>query len=368
MNTDIFNGFFNDKRVLVTGHTGFKGAWLSLWLKKLGAITTGYSLKPPSNPNFFDICALKDQMISVEGDVKDKKHLNYVFLEYQPQIVIHMAAQSLVKNSYRDPVNTYETNVMGTVNVLEECRNCESVRAILIITSDKCYKNSGYPETGFKESDPMGGYDPYSSSKGCAELVCEAYLKSYFNPDGYQDHNVALASARAGNIIGGGDWAQDRLIPDCIRAFVEHKPVCIRYPEAIRPWQYMLEPLFGYLKLAKSLFENGAAFSGGWNFGPENENLKPVKWIIEKMVRLWNDNAGWQIDEASHSYESPCLKLDCKKAKSLLDWNPRMNLETALANTIGWYKAYYDNNDIIGESLQKIENYEKSLKKMDLVL
>lgn len=340
--------FFKDRRVLITGHTGFKGVWLSLWLHKLGAHVIGYALKPPTEPNLFEICKLKDKIVSIYGDVRDLESLKEVFEEHRPEIVFHMAAQSLVRYSYREPVETYETNVMGTVNVLEACRKAPSVCAVVNVTSDKCYENSDGVRN-FYEDDPMGGYDPYSSSKGCAELVTTAYIKSYFNPDRYAEHGKALASVRAGNVIGGGDWAEDRLIPDCVRAFIKNKPVVIRYPDAVRPWQHVLEPLYGYLLLAQNLYQDGPAFAGGWNFGPNDEDAKPVRWVIEKVTEIWGSNALWMLDKSNHPYESRCLRLDCSKAKARLGWHPQWDLNSALKMTVEWYKAHINHKALLSK-------------------
>src|SRR3989338_2204238 len=279
--------FYRGKRVLITGHTGFKGGWLAFWLHALGAEIVGYALPPSTTPNFFEAVKLNKKIISVLGDIRNREMIGNIFKQHRPEIVFHMAAQTLVKHSYREPVETYETNVMGTVHILEACRTTPSVRAVVNITSDKCYEN-GNRKKSYVENDPMGGHDPYSSSKGCAELVTQAYIKSYFNPiEISPQHKCSLASGRAGNVIGGGDWADDRLIPDCIRAFAANKPVIIRYPDAIRPWQHVLEPLYGYLLLAQRLYKNGRAFSGGWNFGSNNKDQKTVRWVVERIIGLW---------------------------------------------------------------------------------
>ena len=274
------HSFWNGKRVLMTGHTGFKGSWLSLWLQSMDAQVVGYALAPPTDPSMFEVAEIGKGMLSIIGDIRDLKHLRAVFAEHKPEIVIHMAAQPLVRYSYIEPVETYSTNVMGTVNLLEVVRNTGSVKAVMNVTSDKCYENREWA-WGYRENEAMGGYDPYSSSKGCAELVTAAYRNSYFHPEKYQQHGVAIASARAGNVIGGGDWAGDRLIPDILRAITEGKAVNIRNPYAIRPWQHVLEPLYGYLQLAQKLYEEGTAYAEGWNFGPNDENAKPVQWIVE---------------------------------------------------------------------------------------
>jgi len=287
--------FWKSKKVLITGHTGFKGSWLALWLQNLGANVTGYSLQPPTNPNLFEIAHVADKMNSIIGDVRDLKHLISCFAENRPEIIIHMAAQSLVRTSYDDPVETYSTNVMGTVNVLEAVRHTDSVKVIIIVTSDKCYENKEWL-WGYRENEPMGGHDPYSNSKGCAELVTSAYRNSYF----HVKSSVAVASTRAGNVIGGGDWAQDRLIPDIVNAFMEKRPVMIRNPNAIRPWQHVLEPLHGYLMLAERLWDKGHTFAEGWNFGPNEQDAKPVSYVVERLAQLWGKDASWNNDAFSH--------------------------------------------------------------------
>jgi len=352
--------FYKGKRVLVTGHTGFKGGWLSLWLLKFGAQVTGYALKPAPGPNFFNILNLRNHMHSVTGDIRDKKKLQLFFKDFKPEIVIHMAAQSLVRQSYQDPIMTYETNVMGTVNVLNICREFSGVRAIVNVTSDKCYENQGKNKS-YKETDSMGGFDPYSSSKGCAELVTTAYQKSFFAKEKYnKDHRAAIASARAGNVIGGGDWNKDRLIPDCIRVIFGKENLVIRYPNAIRPWQYVLEPLYGYLLLAMRLYEDGPTFSGPWNFGPGKKNEKTVKWILEKFKESW-DGFSWEIEVQPQPHESASLRLNSYKAESLLGWHPKLGLVKALKETVQWYQAWHDKVDMNALSLNQIKNYMQDI-------
>ena len=287
---EVSDNFWRGKRVFMTGHTGFKGSWLSLWLQSMGAQVVGYALAPPTNPSLFEVAEVGKGMTSIIGDIRDLEKLRAVFTEHKPDIVIHMAAQPLVRYSYIEPVETYATNVMGTVNLLEAVRSTPSVKAVVNITSDKCYENREWV-WGYRENEAMGGYDPYSSSKGCAELVASAYRNSYFHPDKYQQHGVAIASARAGNVIGGGDWAGDRLIPDILRAIVLGEPVHIRSPHAIRPWQHVLEPLSGYLQLAQKLYTDGTAYAEGWNFGPNEEDAKPVQWIVEKLTESWGEGS-----------------------------------------------------------------------------
>lgn len=351
--------FWAGKVVLLTGHTGFKGSWLALWLQSMGAKVVGYSLKPPTSPSLFETAKVAEDMISIEGDVRDFSALSSVFEKYQPEIVIHMAAQALVRYSYTNPIETYSTNVMGTVHVLEAARLTKSVRAIVNVTSDKCYENKEWA-WGYRENEPMGGYDPYSNSKGCAELVTAAYRNSYFHPGKYPAHGVALASGRAGNVIGGGDWAEDRLIPDIMRAITQGKPVNIRNPHAIRPWQHVLEPLSGYLQLAQKLYEDGAGYAEGWNFGPSDEDAKPVQWIAEQLTRTWGDGASWKLDEGNHPHEAHYLKLDCSKAKARLGWRPRWSLDEALNAIAEWHQAYRNRENMHEKTMQQIARYNEN--------
>ncbi|RKE26294.1 CDP-glucose 4,6-dehydratase [Paraburkholderia sp. BL23I1N1] len=349
--------FWRGKRVLVTGHTGFKGGWLCLWLQQLGAEVTGYALAAPTKPSLFDTARVGEGMRSIIGDIRDLDHLVRVFDENQPEIVIHMAAQPLVRLSYKEPVETYSTNVMGTVLLLEAVRRTSSVRAVVNVTSDKCYENREWV-WGYRETEPMGGFDPYSNSKGCAELVTDAYRNSYFNPHAFAEHRVALASGRAGNVIGGGDWAGDRLIPDMMRAVSACVPVQIRNPHAIRPWQHVLEPLSGYLLLAEKLHTEGTKFTGGWNFGPNDSDTQPVQWIVEHLVSRWGDGAAWQRDAAPQPHEATYLKLDCSKAKNLLGWSPRWTLSEAIDHIVEWHQAFLRNADMRALSLSQINAYQ----------
>lgn len=351
-------GFWKDKRVLVTGHTGFKGGWLCLWLQQMGAKVVGYSLEPPSRPSIFDLAKVSEGMISLHGDVRDLPKLVAAMQEHQPEIVIHMAAQSLVRYSYGNPVETYATNVMGTVNVLEAVRHAGGTRAVLIVTSDKCYENRERAQ-GYREDEPMGGYDPYSSSKGCAELVTAAYRNSYFNTKNATQHEAAIASARAGNVIGGGDWAEDRLLPDIVRAFRQRQPVTIRRPDAIRPWQFVLEPLRGYLQLIELLWEQGGRYAEAWNFGPDEADAKPVSWIVDQLVTLWGEGARWTRDGSTQPHEAGHLRLDCTKAKTRLDWHPKLSLGPALEWTTAWYKAHQGKADMRRFTLEQISRYQK---------
>ncbi len=349
------------KAVLLTGHTGFKGSWLSLWLQSMGAKVIGYALPAPTNPSLFGAANVAEGMVSVESDIRDFAALSAVFEKYQPEIVIHMAAQPLVRYSYANPIETYSTNVMGTVHVLEAARLTGSVRAIVNVTSDKCYENREWA-WGYRENEPMGGYDPYSNSKGCAELVASAYRSSYFNAGNFTDHRVALASARAGNVIGGGDWAEDRLIPDIMRAIMQGKPVHIRNPHAIRPWQHVLEPLSGYLMLAQKLYQEGAVYAESWNFGPSDADAKPVQWIVDSLTQSWGEDASWVLDEGDHPHEAHYLKLDCSKAKARLDWQPRWNLDEALSKIVDWQKKYQQGANMKAVTLKQINLYLKEAR------
>jgi len=331
--------FWRGKRVLITGHTGFKGSWLSFWLQLLEAEVTGYSLPPPTHPSHYDFGKIGEGMISIEGDIRNFDHLKKTVETYHPEIVIHMAAQSLVRKSYQYPIETYSTNIMGTIHVLEAIRQIGGVKVIVNVTSDKCYENQEHV-WGYREIDPMGGFDPYSSSKGCAELITSAYRKSFFNLADFKKHGVALASVRAGNVIGGGDWAEDRLLPDIIKAFLENREVYIRSPQAIRPWQHVMEPLSGYLLLAEKLYTCGSDYTGGWNFGPSEQDEKSVLWIIEQVGTMWESEVKWKIDDHPHPHEAHFLKLDSSKARSKLGWSPRLNIQEALKWTVVWYKQF----------------------------
>ncbi len=354
------NDFWKDKKVLITGHTGFKGSWLCLWLQKLGSNVIGYSLPQPTYPGLFQDADVAKGMISVEGDVRNLELLCSTIKQFKPEIVIHMAAQSLVRYSYDHPIETYSTNVMGTVNLYESIRQVNTVKAVINVTSDKCYENKEILR-GYREDEPMGGYDPYSSSKGCSELVTSAYADSYFNAGNYEQHGIAIATARAGNVIGGGDWAKDRLIPDIIRAYMNSQSVTIRNPDSIRPWQHVLEPLHGYLTLAQKLFTEGTTYSGGWNFGPDDDDTKPVSWVADQITKYWGEESEWVLDEDSHPHEAHYLKLDCSKAKSQLGWSPVWDLSTTLAHVVAWYRSYYDKTGALDMTLSQIEEFQNSL-------
>lgn len=345
--------FWKGKRVFLTGHTGFKGSWLSLWLQSLGAEVKGFALAPPTRPALFVEARVADGMASEVGDIRDLSAVQASMQAFNPDILIHMAAQPLVRLSYREPVETYATNVMGTVHVLEAARHCANLRAIVNITTDKCYENREWV-WGYRENEPMGGHDPYSNSKGCAELVTSAYRRSFFA----QPNSPALASVRAGNVIGGGDWAEDRLIPDLLKAFEQARPVVIRNPHATRPWQHVLEPLSGYLVLAEKLWGSGnKAFAEGWNFGPHDDDAQPVGWIADQLVALWGEGASWQLDQGEHPHEANALKLDISKVKSRLGWAPQWHLRQGLALIVAWHQAWRAGSDARALCLQDITLY-----------
>lgn len=351
--------FWQGKRVFLTGHTGFKGGWLSLWLQQLGAEVTGYALEAPTTPSLFEVANVARGMVSIIGDVRDGEALKRVMAQARPEIVIHMAAQPLVRYSYVNPVETYATNVMGVVNLLEAVRATPGVRSVVNVTSDKCYENREWP-WGYRENEAMGGYDPYSNSKGCAELVTAGYRSSFFNAEKYAEHGIALGSGRAGNVIGGGDWAMDRLIPDMLRAIGAGQPVMIRNPHSIRPWQHVLEPLSGYLTLAEKLYTEGPVHAEGWNFGPHDTDAKPVEWIIERMTHEWGAGASWSLDGQDHPHEATYLKLDCSKARGQLGWHPRWDIGQTIAKIVEWHKACDQGADMRAMTLAQITTYQNT--------
>ncbi|MBL1215744.1 MAG: CDP-glucose 4,6-dehydratase [Ignavibacteriae bacterium] len=350
--------FWKNKKVMLTGHTGFKGSWLSIWLQSAGARLLGYALDPPTDPNHFNLANVVNGMESVVGDIRDINSLKKTAQEFDPEIIIHFAAQPLVRLSYELPIETIETNVLGTAILLETVRSLKSARVVICITTDKCYENREW-HWGYREIEPMGGHDLYSASKGSAELIISSYRRSFFPIDKYNEHGVAIASTRAGNVIGGGDWAQDRLIPDIMKTFIKNKPVIIRSPYAIRPWQHVIEPLNGYLILAEKLFEEGPKFAEGWNFGPTDEDAKPVSWIVDKLVSLWGQDAKWELDSNINPHEANYLKLDCSKANALLDWRPKTNLQTALEWIVEWYRDYQRGGDVRTITEKQIYRFEK---------
>lgn len=353
--------FWKNKTVLITGHTGFKGSWLVAWLSSLGAKVIGYALAPYTDPNMFELLHLEDHITSIIGDIRDLDKLSETIQRYQPEIIIHMAAQPLVRYAYAHPIETYEVNVLGTAKLFEAARHCESVKVIVNVTTDKCYENKEW-ERGYRETDRLGGYDPYSNSKACSELVTAAYRSSYFNPKDYAQHGKALASARAGNVIGGGDWSEDRLIPDMIRAFVKNETVFIRNPSAIRPWQHVLEPLHGYLLLAENMWDEPTKFAEGWNFGPFEKDAKSVEWIVNYLVTHWGDGAAWEKDGGEHPHEATYLKLDIAKAQGELKWQPCWQLEQGLDVLIAWYQAWTRQENMFDVTMQQIKQYEHNLE------
>lgn len=352
----LFNGIYENKKVLITGHTGFKGSWLALLLHQLGADVYGYALDPPTNPSLFEEAGIEQLMTSFIGDIRDFDYLLKVIQKVQPEVVIHMAAQPLVRESYKNPIETYSTNVMGTVNLFEAIRQTPGIKAVVNVTTDKCYENREW-HWGYRENEPMGGYDPYSNSKGCSELVTASFRNSFFNPNNYAKHGVALASARAGNVIGGGDWAADRLIPDFIRAISKGEKLLIRSPYAIRPWQHVLEPLSGYLTLAAKLLTDGPAFAQAYNFGPDDNDAQNVEWITKTICELWGQNASYEIDTNPQPHEANYLKLDCSKVKAELNWQPRWNISTALQSIVEWNKAWLNKADVREICYRQMDNY-----------
>lgn len=344
--------FWKNRKVLLTGQTGFKGGWLSLWLDQLGAKVTGYAL-PPQAPSFCSIAAI-DEVVTdhVRGDIRDLSLLSKALKTAKPELVIHMAAQSLVGAAYADPVSTFSTNIMGTVNILEAARSTPSVKAIVNITSDKCYENENH-HGGYHENNAMGGHDPYSASKGCSELVTTAYRKSFFESTG-----VAIATARAGNVIGGGDWADGRIVPDAVRAFTNNQTLVIRSPASVRPWQHVLEPLAGYLMLCQALIRAPSIFSEGWNFGPSMEDTRSVSDLADSLTRSWGGRVNWRTEDVSHPHEAAYLTLDSSKAKSQLQWAPKWGFEGAVDKTVEWYKAWQTNADMRAFTQQQIASYQ----------
>jgi len=350
--------FWNKKKVLLTGHTGFKGSWLSLWLQKLNANVVGFSKSIPTNPSLFELANIENGMTSITGNVCDYHKLEETIKEYKPEIVIHMAAQAILRESYSNPIETYATNVMGTVNLLESIRKVGNVKVILNVTTDKCYEHDK-SSRGHLETDRLGGYDPYSNSKACSELVTSSFRNSFFNPEEHEKHGISLASCRAGNVIGGGDWGKDRLIPDIVKGILNNEIIKIRNPDSIRPWQHVLDPLNGYLTLAEKLWSSGSEFSEGWNFGPLENDEKPVKWIVEKMIKLSSKNIRYEMDGNVNPHEENYLKLNCGKAKSRLGWMSKLNLEEGLEWITEWYKQYEQNKDMRQITEQQIEKFER---------
>jgi len=361
---DLFNNFYKDKRVLITGHTGFKGSWLSIWLNELGAKVVGYGLDPYTEEDNFVVTGLKDKVVDIRGDIRDYKKLLEVFNMYKPEIVFHLAAQALVKKSYENPKETYETNVMGTLNVLECIKNSTTVKAAIMVTTDKCYKNIEQI-WGYREHDPMGGYDPYSASKGCAEILIDSYRNSFINPIDYNSHGKSIASVRAGNVIGGGDWSSDRIVPDCIRALKENKEIRIRNSKAVRPWQHVLEPLSGYLLLASMMYEDGISYCSGWNFGPREDSIVSVGKIVDAIIEEWGYGKCLDTSSENAPHEANILKLDCTKAKTYLKWSPKLNVYEALKLTVEWYKNSKD-KDVFDLCVNQIKSYCNKTSKEEI--
>lgn len=348
-------GFWSGKRVFLTGHTGFKGGWLTLWLTDLGSEVHGFALEPPTEPNLFAVTRLGDRLASSTiADIRDSEALCTAMQAAKPDVVFHLAAQPLVRYSYQEPHETYTVNVIGTVNLFEAVRQTPTVKTVLNVTTDKCYENREWVWP-YRENEPLGGFDPYSSSKACSELVTSAYRRSFLHTAGVQ-----VASARAGNVIGGGDWAADRLIPDFLRALDAGKPLIIRSPDATRPWQHVLEPLSAYLDLAEKLYLEGADYAEAWNFGPEESDSRPVRWIVEYLCSKATQ-AGWQRDEAPQPHEASVLRLDSSKAKVHLGWHPRWNLEQALSMTLDWHQAWRQGSNMTSHSLHQIKAYEAAV-------
>jgi CDP-glucose 4,6-dehydratase len=357
----IDKNFWKDKKVFITGHTGFKGAWLYMWLSQLGANVTGYSLAPPTSPNLYDICKLSQTPQSIIGDIRNKQLLKEAILLAKPDIIFHLAAQPLVRDSYRMPVETYETNVMGTVNLFDAVREAialgNKIKAIVNVTTDKCYENKEW-EWGYRENDSLGGYDPYSNSKACSELVTSSFRNAFFPSKDYDRHGLAIATARAGNVIGGGDWSDERLIPDCIRSLILKEPIIIRNPYAIRPWQHVLEPLSGYLILAQKLYQSGTIFDGAWNFGPQDKDCRTVSYIVEQLCKKWKNYTNLTLIQGTKElHEAQLLKLDCSKAITKLGWKPRWDINTAIDKIVEWTETYLANGDVYNVCMTQITEY-----------
>jgi CDP-glucose 4,6-dehydratase len=350
-----FDNFYKNKRVLVTGHTGFKGSWLSIWLLHLGAEVIGYALEPYNAKDNFVLTNLSEKITDIRGDIRNFEKFDSIVDHYKPEIIFHLAAQPIVRLSYEIPHETLETNVMGTVNVLEAFRKSKSARILIIITSDKCYENKEWI-WGYRENDPVGGYDPYSASKGAAELISAAYIRSFFNPEYFKMHGKVIATVRAGNVIGGGDWAKDRIIPDCIRSLEENRPIEVRNPQSVRPWQHVLEPLNGYLLLASKMFEEPSKYSGAWNFGPYPESIITVKEVVEKVIEYYGKGSWKDISKPTELHEANLLNLDISKANLLLGWKPVLNIEEAIKFTVNYYRRYMK-EDIYKMCIKQIEEY-----------
>jgi CDP-glucose 4,6-dehydratase len=357
----VARSFWKGKRVLITGHTGFKGSWLTLWLDQLGAKVTGYALPPPTQPSLFVDARLKGCVSSVLGDIRDSRLLAKTIKVCKPQIIIHMAAQPLVRASYVEPVETFDVNVQGTVAILEAARDAKGLRVIVNVTTDKVYENHEL-DRGYHEADRLGGFDPYSSSKACSEIVTASYRSAFFNPDQYAKHGVAVATARSGNVIGGGDWAVDRLIPDLMRGFIECKPVMIRYPQAVRPWQHVLDPLSGYMLLAEQLFVRGPEMGGAWNFGPPPNLGKTVAWVADRLVAQWGSGAAWKTEGGVHVHETQNLRLDSRRARTVLGWKSGLTVEQTLRLVTEWYRASAARDDLAVLTRTQVKAYGNMIR------
>ena len=357
----MFDNIYKNKTVLITGHTGFKGSWLAIWLKELGADVVGYALDPPGQPNNFEATKLEKKIAHIHGDIRDLDRLMEAFKKHQPEFVFHLAAQPIVRLSYYEPKTTFDTNVGGTVNVFEAVRKTTSVRVLINVTSDKCYENKEWI-WGYRENDSLGGHDPYSASKGCAELVFSAYLKSFFSLNTAQSRSIGAASARAGNVIGGGDWGADRLVPDCIRALSQNQPIGIRNPHAIRPWQHVLEPLSGYLLLGARLSQDPVKYSGVWNFGPDDSSHLTVSEMADRLIKYWGDGSWNDLSEPNALHEAKLLKLNCDKAHNELNWHSALTIDECLQMTADWYRIFYDrsrDNDLYHCCVEQIHHYKE---------
>lgn len=353
--------FWRGRKVFLTGHTGFKGSWIALWLHQLGATVHGYALEPESSSNSFDAFGIEEKIASSTiADIRDLPDLAAAMQRADPEIILHFAAQSLVRRSYAEPIDTFATNVMGTAHLLEAARSCRSLRAAVVVTSDKCYENHDWP-WAYRENDAMGGHDPYSASKGCAELLTRSYARSFFPEQQWDSHQVAVASARAGNVIGGGDWSEDRLVPDFIRAALDGKPLIVRNPIAVRPWQHVLEPLAGYLMLAEKLVHTGPQYSGGWNFGPTDAHTRSVAWVSDRLTAIWGEGSSWVHRGEETLKEARTLRLDSGKAEQQLGWRGLWSLDEALSHTVNWAKAHRDGQDMAKFTVAQIDQFTAKL-------
>ena len=350
--------FWEGKRVFISGHTGFKGSWLSLWLCSMGAEVTGYALAPNTKPSLFELANIKSQLVNVEGDVRNIDGLFDALSESEPEIVFHLAAQPLVRISYDDPLLTYQTNVMGTVNLLECIRRLKTPCSLINVTTDKCYENKEW-HRGYREIDPLGGFDPYSNSKACSELVTSSYRDSFFHPSKFQAHQVAIATARAGNVIGGGDWSTDRLIPDVLKALEHNQILEIRYPHAVRPWQHVLDPIYGYLLLAEKLYYGGTEYGKAWNFGPSDKDVCTVAEVANKLSELWGNKQPWRVAPGLHPYETNYLSLDTSLARKELGWKPILSTDNAFKLVVDWERSRLRRDDVLHTSLQQIGDYQQ---------